>query len=215
MGLIKMKSLRGKELVVHLALYLIGVLIMPLGVVFTINAHIGAGGYDAFNFALGEKLGIPTSAAIYLTAFIAVLIAAVIRGGIPNILTFVSSFFIGLATDFWKGVLVNVQAEGYVMGFLFTVIGRVVVAFAVAAYVISYFPTNPTDDLMVALSEKNIRLGTAKIGMDLVCVVLAFILGGEIGLGTILVTFGLGPVVDLFHGIWKKGLEVLGISVDS
>jgi len=34
----------------HLILYFIGVGVMPAGVVLTINAHLGAGGYDALNF---------------------------------------------------------------------------------------------------------------------------------------------------------------------
>ena len=33
---------------------------MPAGVVLTINAHIGAGGYDALNFVLAEHLHIKT-----------------------------------------------------------------------------------------------------------------------------------------------------------
>ena len=72
-------------------------------------------------------------------------------------------------------------------------------AFAVACYIISVFPTNPTDDLVVALHERGIRLGTAKVSLDAVCVILAVLLGGEIGIGTIVCTFGLGPVIDMFH----------------
>lgn len=50
----EIKELTGKELVVNAILYGIGILFMPLGVVLTINAHLGAGGYDALNFALGK-----------------------------------------------------------------------------------------------------------------------------------------------------------------
>lgn len=213
MKLEKIKSLSKGELIIHLLLYIIGVFIMPLGVVFTINAHVGAGGYDALNFALGDKLGIPTSFAIYITALIAVLVAAVIRKSYPNLLTFVTSFFMGLATDFWKLVLKDVQADTMITGLIFTGIGMIIVAFAVAAYVISYFPSNPTDDLMVALSEKKIRLSIAKICMDILCVLLAFLLGGEIGVGTIIVTFGLGVIVELFHKMWMWILKKIGMEL--
>ncbi len=64
---------------------------MPLGVVLTVNSHLGAGGYDALNFALGEKMGINTSLAIYMTAFL----AAVIRKKMLRITTFISFFFWG------------------------------------------------------------------------------------------------------------------------
>lgn len=68
---------------------------MLLGVVLTVNSHLGAGGYDALNFALGEKMGINTSLAIYMTAFLAVILAAVIRKKMLRITTFISFFFWG------------------------------------------------------------------------------------------------------------------------
>ena len=69
MNLREWKSMTPGEWACNLALYAIGVGIMPMGVVLTINAHLGAGGYDALNFALAERLHINTSLAIYATAF--------------------------------------------------------------------------------------------------------------------------------------------------
>ena len=92
-------------------------------------------------------------------------------------------------------------------------IGVVIIAFAVAAYILCIFPSNPTDDLVAAMHEKGVRLGVAKIGLDVVCVVIAFILGGEIGLGTIVCTFGLGPVIDWFYGFLQKLVQQYDIRV--
>lgn len=85
---------------------------MPLGVVLTVNSHLGAGGYDALNFALGEKMGNNTMESVVIL-----------------------------------------------------LIGVLVIAFAVAAYILCIFPSNPTDDLVAAMHEKGIRLGIAKIGL--------------------------------------------------
>lgn len=184
----------------NLILYAIGVGIMPLGVVLTVNAHLGAGGYDALNFAIGEKLHINTSVAIYGTAFLVLLLAALVRRSYPRIQTFISSFFLGIFTDIWKAVLEPVSGEKLFASLLLLAVGLVVIAFAVACYMISVFPTNPTDDFVVALHERGVKISTAKIGLDIVCVILAFLLGGEIGVGTIICTFGLGPIIDFFHG---------------
>ena len=170
-----------------------------MGVVLTINAHLGAGGYDALNFALAERLRINTSLGIYATAVLVVILTAFIRKGYPRLETFISSFFLGIFTDMWKTALAPVQGTGLAASLLIMAAGVVVVAFAVACYIISVFPTNPTDDLVVALHERGIRLGTAKVSLDAVCVILAVLLGGEIGIGTIVCTFGLGPVIDMFH----------------
>lgn len=208
------QRLNKKDWAVNLILYLIGIGLMPLGVVLTVNSHMGAGGYDALNFALGEKLGINTSLAIYMTAFVAVLIAALIRRKMLRLTTFISSFFLGLFTDFWKGVLSEVRGNGILDSGLLFVLGLAIIAFAVAAYILCIFPSNPTDDLVAALTEKGVRIGLAKVGLDVVCVAAAFLLGGEIGVGTIVCTLGLGPVVDLFFGLLKKMTVKYGICVD-
>ena len=206
-------KMRPKDWCVNLVLYLIGVGLMPFGVVLTVNSHLGAGGYDALNFALGEKLGINTSLAIYMTAFLAVILAAVIRRKMLRITTFVSSFFLGIFTDLWKKILANVEGTNMVNSVALLLIGVVIIAFAVAAYILCIFPSNPTDDLVAAMHEKGVRLGFAKIGLDVVCVVIAFILGGEIGLGTIVCTFGLGPVIDWFYGFLQKLVQQYDIRV--
>lgn len=199
-----LKKLTPKQWIQNLVLYAIGVGIMPLGVVLTVNAHLGAGGYDALNFALAERLEIPTSYAIYGTAFAVLLLAALVRRSYPRLETFLSSFFLGLSIDFWRTVLTHVQGSSLLVSVLLLVLGMVVISFAVACYMISVFPTNPTDDFVVALHERGVRIGTAKIGLDGVCVLLALIQGGEIGVGTILCTFGLGPIIDVFHRVISK-----------
>lgn len=183
--------------------YAMGIVIMPMGTVLTINAHLGAGGCDAFNFALSELLGISTSLAICITSFIVTLITAIIRKGMPRFSTFISAFLLGLSTDFWKLKLGFIQGAGIYESVLIMCVGLLLIAFAVACYMFSKFPTNPTDDFVVALTEKKWTIHKAKIFLDVVFVVLAFLMGGEIGIGTILCTFGLGPLIELFY----RGLE--------
>ena len=185
-------------------LYFIGIIVMPLGVVFTINAHLGAGGYDALNFALGEKLGINTSIAIYSTALLAVFITAGIRRGFPRFSTFISSFLLGLSTDFWKWVCAGVQGDFLLKSIFILLIGLVFISIGVAAYMLSGLPTNPTDDMIVAFKERGISIRAAKIGFDAVCVAIAFLMGGEIGVGTIICTFLLGPGINLFYFLIAK-----------
>lgn len=203
--------MRRKDWLVNLVLYLIGVGLMPLGVVLTVNSHLGAGGYDALNFALGERLGIQTSLAIYMTAFIAVIIAALIRRRMLRLTTFIASFFLGLFTDLWKWLLREVEGTNWWESAILLIVGMIIIAFAVASYILCIFPSNPTDDLVAAMHEKGVRLGLAKIGLDIVCMALAWILGGEIGIGTIVCTFCLGPVIDWFYGRLHKLTEQYGI----
>ena len=193
-----------REKLTHLVLYLIGVGIMPAGAVLTINAHLGAGGYDALNFFLADLLHIRTSLAIYGTAFIILITAALIRKSYPRVETFLSSFFMGISTDFWKTIFNGFEGTNFISSLILMGIGMIIIAFAVASYMISIFPTNPSDDLILALKERGCKIGIAKMSFDIICVVLAFLLGGEIGIGTIIVSLCLGPVIDFFHKYLTK-----------
>lgn len=210
---VNFKKLTGRQWATNLVLYAIGVVLMPLGVVFTINAHLGANGYDALNFVLADLLHINTSIAVYSTAFIALMLAALLRRSIPRFTTFISSLFLGFFTDVWQRVFAGVQGTTLPVQILMMILGLVIIALAVASYAICIFPTNPTDDLVLALTEKGWRLGIAKIVFDVVCVIISFLLGGEIGLATIVITFGLGTLVDLFHTGIQKLLKVWGLTL--
>ena len=199
MSLKELRELSLSEWIKNLVLYFIGVGIMPAGVVLTVNAHLGAGGYDALNFALADRLHVNPSIDIYITSFIVLVIAALVRRSRIRPETFISSFFLGLSTDFWKMVFSGVEGTKVIVSVGMTLTGLVIIAFAVACYMISVFPTNPTDDLILAFHERGVRIAAAKLSLDVTCVVLAFFLGGEIGAGTIICTFGAGPVVGVFH----------------
>lgn len=204
----KWKKLSVSEKIKHVALYLIGVGIMPLGVVLTINAHLGSGGYDALNFAIADLMKINTSIVIYGTSFIILIITALIRKGFPRFQTFISSFLLGFFTDIWRYLLKNVESTTILISVVLMISGIIVIGFSVACYMISIFPTNPSDDLIVALKEKNWNITVAKILLDGVCVIFALILRGEIGVGTIICTFGIGPVIDFSYKFIKKILSL-------
>lgn len=197
-------SKRNRSFLIRAILYLIGVSIMPLGIVLTVNSNLGAGGYDTLNFALSNLLGIRISYAIYLTSFICLLIAALIRRKKPRISTFVTSIFIGLFTDFWKTLLGDSASSELMKSLLLLFIGMVIVSFAAAAYMLSSFPTNPTDDLVMAVFEQGIPLSVAKIGFDCIAVIFALFIGGNISWGTLLITIGIGPIVDVFYRLLGK-----------
>ncbi len=196
----------------QIVLYLIGVIFIPMGVVLIVNAHLGAGGYDALNFILAEKLNINTGIAIYITAGVFSIITAIIRNSLPNLKAYISAILIGFFTDLWKIILDPLQVSVFSLNILIFLVGMIVVCFGIAAYILSGFPTNPTDDFVVCLTEKGWSIVKAKIFMDVICVIIAYLLGGEIGLATIIITISSGPIINWFNDALKnlliKGKEI-------
>ena len=199
-----LRSLSRKDQLTNIVLYLIALAVMPLGVVLTINAHSGACGIDALNFALAERLGLNTSIGIYLTSTVILCIAAFVRRSYPHFQCFLTAFLLGLSTDVWQRILEPVQGEGIVSQVVILMLGLVVSAFAVACYMLSFFPTSANDDLLSALHDTGRSIALSKISFDAVCIVLAFLMHGEIGYGTVICLLCLGPFIDFFHHIFEK-----------
>ena len=195
----KWKLLSGRERLLAALLWLGGLALMTFGVVLTINGHLGAGGVDAMNFAMADRLGVNTSVAIYITGIVSVALGALVRRGRPNVLAFAASLAMGVFTDLWKQVLANVQGILLWQKVLIFALGMIFIALAVAVTMCSIFPGSPVDDLLKAFVERGKPAWIVKILIEGVCAGIAWLLEGEIGLGTLLVVFGLGPLIDLFR----------------
>ncbi len=186
-------------------IFLLGILTMTLGVSLTVKSEIGAGAYDSINFGLAELLNINVSIAIWATSFIAVVITAVIRGRFLKLTTFITALVVGSSTDMWVMMVKNISINSTLGKVIVFFIGISLVSAGIAIYIIPKLPANPTDDLMVALTEeKGISIMKAKLAIDTTCIIIAFALKGPIGIGTIIATVLVGPFVDLINKVILK-----------
>jgi len=188
-----------------LLIFLLGILIMTLGVSLTVKSEIGAGAYDSINFGLAKLLDINVSIAIWLTSFIVVIIASLIRRKFLKLTTFVTSIVVGISTNMWviiiKDIIFNTIPEK-VCAFS---IGICLISIGIAIYIMPKLPVNPTDDLMVALTEeKGISLMKGKLTIDTICIIIAFALKGPIGIGTVIATVLIGPLIDVINKLIRK-----------
>ena len=183
-------------------IFLLGIAILTLGVSMTVKSDIGAGSYDSINFAIADILNTKVSLAISMTAFLVLIIKGFIR-----ITTFITSVIMGLFTDVWVKVVDLIPVDTILNKLILFIVGMILVCLGIALYMIPKLPTNPTDDLMVALTEKKLSIKKSKMIIDIICIVLAFILKGPIGIGTIVLTFLVGPMVDMFYKILIKYID--------
>lgn len=178
---------------------------MTLGVSLTVKSEIGAGAYDSINFGLAQVLNINVSLAIWLTSFLVVIIAAIIRRKFLKLTTFITALIVGASTDMWVMIIKNIVFNTIIEKVFAFLIGICLVAIGIAIYIIPKLPANPTDDLMVALTEeKEISIRKAKLAIDITCIIIAFLLKGPIGVGTIVATVLVGPLVDIINKLIMK-----------
>ncbi|MCY6371061.1 YczE/YyaS/YitT family protein [Clostridium ganghwense] len=195
--------------VVKLIVFIFGICIFTFGVSITLKSDIGSGSWDGINFGLNKTVGMSVGFWINVNSFIILLITALINKEIPKFISFITAFIIGSFMDFWLYVLGSFTVNDIVIRYGVFFLGVLITCFGIGIYLLPKFPPNPIDYLMVSIKEKyNLKIIQAKIGIDIFCLLGAFIVGGPIGVGTILSTLLVGPGVnlfyDLFSGVYNK-----------
>ena len=113
----------------------------------------------------------------------------------PGIGTLCNALAIGPAADL---VLWLVPEPGTLVGRVLLFVGSLVLlAVATACYIGAGFGTGARDGLMVGLHE---RLGwpvwVARTAIEVTVVVVGWLLGGDVGVGTVVAAFAIGPMVQ-------------------
>lgn len=188
-----------------LLVFLLGILTMTLGVSLTVKSEIGAGAYDSINFGLAKLFNINVSIAIWLTSFIVVVIASIIRRKLLKLTTFITAIVVGISTDMWVMMIKNTSFNTIAEKVFAFSVGICLISTGIAIYIIPKLPVNPTDDLIVALTEeKGISIMKSKLTIDTICIIIAFVLKGPIGIGTVIATVLIGPLIDLINKLIIK-----------
>jgi uncharacterized membrane protein YczE len=76
--------------------------------------------------------------------------------------------------------------------------GVVVTAFGMALYIGAGLGPGPRDGLMTGITAKGYPLWFVRTGLELTALVAGWLLGGDVGVGTVLFAVGIGPLGHWF-----------------
>ena len=188
----------GKAIVINMLLAAVSLFINGFGVYLTIQANIGAGPWDVLNLGLSHSLGI-----LYGTASIAVSYAILgidiaLREPI-GIAMFIDALVVGKAVDLFNKIHVVNKCDSIVTGIPMMLLGLVIMAYTQFTYMSASLGCGPRDTLLVALAKraKKIPIGAVSITLLSVATLIGWLLGGPVGIGTIICAFGTGPIMQM------------------
>ena len=168
------------------------------GVYLTIQANIGAGPWDVLNLGLSRTLGI-----LYGTASIAVscsilLIDILLREPI-GISMFIDAVVVGKAVDFFNWIDAVPARRSPVTGIPVMIVGLFIMAYTQYTYMIASLGCGPRDTLLVGLAKRmrRVPIGAVSIGLLSLATLTGWLLGGPVGVGTLICAFCTGPIMQL------------------
>ena len=203
-----------KELLARVLILLVGLTIAHLGVTLFILADLGS---DPFNVlvqgifrTIGNLLDWPfiTHGRVHIViCFIIILALLAVDRNYIKIGTILCMIFGGPIIDVFTVVLAPVFAitDFFVFKLLMLALGCVILAYGMTIVIKSDAGTGPNDLVAVVISDKlKKKFSIVRIIVDLSFVIIGFVLGGSLGIGTIICAFCVGPVAGHFLPINEK-----------
>ena len=118
-----------------------------------------------------------------------------------GVATFINIFLLGYVVEFAERTIHSIFGEADLMlRIAFLVVGMIVLCFAVSVYFVADLGVSTYDVVSLIMAEKGVgKFKYCRIGTDLICVGIGFSLGAIVGIGTLMVAFFMGPLIEVFR----------------
>lgn len=178
---------------------LLGLVLFGVGLWLGLVAELGVGPWDVLTGGISGQLGTPfgRTAIVVSLVVLAVGMAAGVRPGVGTLLNVV---VIGVTVDVLLAspLLAELGGGPVLLRLAVVLLGIAVVAAGSALYLGAHLGPGPRDGLMVAIHTRTgWPVGLARAVLECTVLVLGVLLGGPVGVGTVLFAFGIGPAVQV------------------
>ena len=179
----------------RLVILLTGVFLMGIGGAMTVQSDLGNPPWTVLAQGLAVQLSIPLGWAFFLVSCLVLLIWIPFHVA-PGFGTFANAIVFAAALE--VGVSAIPQQNNFVISVLMVLLGIFLVGFGTALYITCGLGAGPRDGWMIGLVKRTgIRIWQIRFAMEAFALSIGFLLGGKVGLGTVLVMLLIGQTVGI------------------
>ncbi|MET3657123.1 putative membrane protein YczE [Sporosarcina psychrophila] len=168
--------------------YVLCILILTLGISFTIQSDLGTSPFDALLVGLSVNVGLTVGSWEVITALILICFNSFLKRKRPEFLGLLTAFITGIGIDMWLFLLHNlITPELWYSKIVCFEIGLVVIGIGTATYLHTNFAPIPVDRLTLIIQElTSTTIFFSRTFIYLLFLIMALIFNGPIGVGTLL-----------------------------
>jgi uncharacterized membrane protein YczE len=174
-----------------------GLLLYGLGTYLVIQANIGLAPWEAFSMGFALLTGLSFGDIVVLSGLIIVGIDILLKEKI-GFGTLLNAILIGKFVDLFVWLDLMPAMGSYVTGIPLLLASQVVIALASFLYIGAGLGCGPRDALMVALGKRvhKAPIGLVRGGLEGTVLLIGWLLGAKVGLGTVIAVFGIGFIIQ-------------------
>ncbi|KAA6436511.1 hypothetical protein FQ330_01135 [Agrococcus sediminis] len=179
-----------------------GLVLYGLSLAMLIRADLGVGPWDVFSLGIANHLPMSYGTATVVVSGIVLLLWIPLRQRV-GIGTLLNTLLVGPAADVGLWLLPEVDALWQQI--LLLAGGMVLLAFATGFYIAAHLGPGPRDGLMTGLVRiTGWRVWIVRTLIEGTVLLIGWLLGGPVGVGTVVFAFGIGPLIGLFLPLFER-----------
>ena len=189
-----------REVTLRLITIMVGLFGYGLGVAIIARSHLGLGSWDVFHMGLSLHTPLTFGQAGQVTGLVIILLSLFL-GIRPGLGTLLNMFFIG----FWIDIVGQsnfipdpTQLGGFPTQLLWVVLGILSIGLGSGLYLKAGLGAGPRDSFMLVLVKRTgWRVAVCRAAIEITVCIAGWLMGGPVGIATVIVAFGIGPAVEL------------------
>lgn len=189
-----MKNVKSDQLILRFGLLMVGLLIMSFGIVMYLKAGLGANPLTTFTNGFSKTFGFSVGNSSQIIMLITMIFIFFIDRRRIGIGTIINAIFTGVFIDLFMGL--NIHSGSLIQNILILTVGVITFAIGLAMYVMAGLGEGAIDAIMIILQDKfHLDIKKSRMILDIGLVIVGIILGGGVGIGTIVGTIATGPIM--------------------
>jgi uncharacterized membrane protein YczE len=201
-----------RELRRRLPPLVVGLIVLGFAIAVSVRAQLGVSPWDVFHQGVAKKTGISFGVVVVLTGLV-VLLAWIPLRQRPGIGTVLNTLTVGFIANL--GLYLIPVPHLLAIRIPLLLVSLVMFGIGGGLYIGSGLGPGPRDGLMTAITARGQRLWVVRTSLECSVLVVGFLLGGHVGVGTVLLALGIGPATHAglrrFHlPVHDDTPEVLG-----
>ena len=181
---------------------LFGLAVYSFGVHLTIAANIGLAPWDCLGMGIAKHTPLNYGSSMVLTGVCAIVIQLILRERI-GFATLFDALITGRLTQFFIDISTYPENHSLWLGIVFMLFGFLFIALGIYVYMKAEQGCGPKDGLLIAIGKRmpKIPIGVVEILLWAVITFAGWLLGGSVGIGTLISVFFGGAVMHLFFDV--------------
>lgn len=176
----------------------IGFGLCSFGISLLLTADLGMNPWGTFTSGLVNITGLSFGQLSQAIGLI-IIVATLPIKSVPGIGTLLNMYFIGFFIDLFSGLAFMVKPDLWFLQVAMCFLGLFVLSFGIYLYLSCGLGAGPRDGLMIALIKlTNTSATVIKPIMEVTVTLIGILLGGPLGIGTIIVALSGGRLLDFF-----------------